>query len=152
MLATCFPWTIFLSCRSVILTCLFFSSLNCFVRRHNLLLSFFMLRLAVFFIQLLLLASFLVLMNLALVCFNAVLFSIDGATSARFIVQVFIPIWFVVFSRTFWYTFLCYLKNIIVKLFYNNIHRLDSQIGINGCILKWIAHFLSSRRQRVMVN
>ena len=27
-----------------------------------------------------------------------------------------------------------------------------SQIGINGCILKWIAHFLSSRRQRVMVN
>ena len=27
-----------------------------------------------------------------------------------------------------------------------------SQIGINGCILKWIAHFLFSRRQRVMVN
>ena len=27
-----------------------------------------------------------------------------------------------------------------------------SQIGINGCILKWIAYFLFSRRQQVMVN
>ena len=68
----------------------------------NMLLSVSMLRLAVFFIQLLLLASFLVLMNLALVCFNAVLFSIDGARSAGFltfvsslcfVVQVFIPVW-----------------------------------------------------------
>ena len=72
-----------MSCRSVILACLL--SLSCFVRRHNLLLSVSMLRLAVFFIQLLLLALFLVLMNLALACFNAVLFSIDGATSARFL-------------------------------------------------------------------
>ena len=52
------------------------------------LLSVSMLRLAVFFIQLLLLASFLVLMNLALTCFNDVLFSIDGATSARFLAVV----------------------------------------------------------------
>ena len=85
MLAACFPWTIFLSC--VILACLF-SSLGCFVRRHNLLLAVSMLRLAVFFIQLLLLASFIVLKDLALVCFNAVLFSIDGATSARFLAVV----------------------------------------------------------------
>ena len=129
MLAACFPWTILLSCRSVILACLFSSSLSCFVRRHNLLLSVSMLRLAVFFIQLLLLASFLVLMNLALACFNAVLFSIDGATSATcccqfivFIVKVFIPVWFVVFSRNFWDTFLCCMKNEMVKLFYNNIN------------------------------
>ena len=84
MLAACFIWTIFLSCGSVILACLFSSSLSYFVRRHNLLLSVSMLRLAVFFIQLLLLASFLDLMNLALAYFNAVLFSIDGATSASF--------------------------------------------------------------------
>ena len=47
-----------------------------------------MLRLAAFFIQLLLWVSFLVLMNLSLVCFNAVLFSIDGATSARLLAVV----------------------------------------------------------------
>ena len=131
MLAACFPWTIFLSCRSVILACLFSSLLSCFVRHHNLLLSVSMLRLAVFFIQLLLLASFLVLMNLALACFNDVLFSnrwcdiIKVSCYYQFIVcvvQVFIPVWFVVFSRTFWDTFLCCLKNITVKLFYNNIH------------------------------
>ena len=38
------------------------------------------------------------------------------------LIQVLIPVWFVVFSRTFWDTFLCCLKNIIVKLFYNNIY------------------------------
>ena len=87
MLAACLPWTIFLSCRSVILACLFSSSLSCFVIRHNVLLSVSMWRL-VFFIQLLLLALFLVLMNLAMVFFNAVLFSIDGATSATFLAVI----------------------------------------------------------------
>ena len=137
MLAAYFPWAIFLSCRRVILACLFSSSLSCFVRRHNLLISVSMLRLAAFFIQLLLLASFRVLMNLALVCFNAVLFSIDGAIEGFcccqfivFVVQDFIPVWFVVFSRTFWNTFLCCLKNIFVKLFYNNIHI--SVIDVNA--------------------
>ena len=88
MLAAIFPWTIFLSCRSVNLVCLFSSSLSCFVRRHNLILYVSMLWLADFFIQLLLLASFIVLMNLALVGFNVVLFSIDGATSAMFLAVV----------------------------------------------------------------
>ena len=52
------------------------------------------------------------------------------------VVQVFIPVWFVVFSCTFWDTFLCCLKYIIVKLFYNNIHisvaDLDALCG--ACI------------------
>ena len=77
-----------MSCRSVILACLFSSSLSCFVRRHNLLSSVSMLRLAVFFIQLLLPASFCVLMNLTLDCFNAVMFPIDGTTSARCLAAV----------------------------------------------------------------
>ena len=88
MFAACFPWTIFLSYISDTLACLFSSSLSCFVRCHNLLHSVSMLKLAVFFIQLLLLASFLVLINLALICFKTVLLPIDGATSARFLAIV----------------------------------------------------------------
>ena len=99
----------------------FSSLLSCFVRRHNLLLSVSMARQAVLFIH--------VLMNL--VCFNAVLFTIDGATSARFLAffsslcllfRSSFQYGFVVFSRTFWDTFLCCMKNKIVELFYNNIH------------------------------
>ena len=40
------------------------------------------------------------------------------------------------------------LKHLIV---YHLMLKL-SQIGINSCILKWIAHFLFNRSQRVMVN
>ena len=39
-----------------------------------------------------------------------------------FVVQVFIPVRFVVFCRMFWDTFLCCMKNIIVNLFYDNIN------------------------------
>ena len=38
-----------------------------------------------------------------------------------FVVQVFIPVCFVGFSCAIWDTFLFCMKNIIVKLFYNNI-------------------------------
>ena len=78
----------YITCRSVILACLFSLSLSCFVRRHNLIPSISMLRLTVSCIQLLLLASFHAIMNLALACFNVVLLSNYGATSARFLAVV----------------------------------------------------------------
>ena len=39
-----------------------------------------------------------------------------------FVVQVFIPVGFVVFSGTLWDSFFRCLTNIIVKLSYNNVH------------------------------
>ena len=96
------------------------------------LLSVSMLRLAVVFIQLLLLASFLVLMNLALVCFKVVLLSIDGATSDFLLLSVhcvccsglYSSMVCSLFSHLLGYIpkFLYCLKNIIVKLFYSIIH------------------------------
>ena len=69
-------------------------------------------------------------MNLALVCLCCIVLirwcNINKVYCCCqfivFVVQIFIPVWFLVFSRTFRDTFLCCLKNIIVKLFYNNIH------------------------------
>ena len=53
-----------------------------------------------------------------------------------FVVQVFIQVWFVVFSRTFWDTFIFCLNSIIVKLFYNNVNI--SVVDLNavklGCL------------------
>ena len=130
MLAVYFLLTIFLSCRSVILY-MFSSPLSCFVGRHPLLLSVSMLRIAVFFNKLHLLALFLVLMNLTFVCFNAVLFSIDSGTPDFlmfsvhvFVVQIIIHVGTVVFSRTFWDIFFCCLKNIVIKLLYI-CHKLE---------------------------
>ena len=131
MLAVYFLLTIFLSCRSVILY-MFSSPLSCFVGRHPLLLSVSMLRIAVFFNKLHLLALFLVLMNLTFVCFNAVLFSIDSGTPARF-PDVFSSCVCCSdhhscrdcsFSRTFWDIFFCCLKNIVIKLLYI-CHKLE---------------------------
>ena len=113
------------SCRSVILAYPFSSSLSCFVRCHNLLRSLFEVR---SFLHPSTSSGFISCLNelsIGLLSCCIVLNKWCDMSKVScccqfivFVVQVCIPVWFVVFSRTFWDTFLCCLKNIIAKLFY----------------------------------